>query len=127
MIALITKECRSAASNQFTSVEASCSESTLYYIFRFRTKDKEVEMHVLTVSVFSYTGRKQCSLAAFIVNSFEYTMGKMDLAVKSRINPTSFFRECSSSAAQCLTEGSRVRASPASLRCVIKQDTLIIV
>ena len=83
-------------------------------------------MHVLTVSVFSYTGRKQCSLAAFIVNSFEYTMGKMDLAVNSRINPASFFRECSSSAAQCLTEGSRVRASPASLRCVIKQDTLII-
>ena len=51
MIALITKECRSAAFNQFTSVEASCSESTLHHIFRFRTKDKEVKMHVLTVSV----------------------------------------------------------------------------
>ena len=47
-------------------------------------------MHILTVSAFSYTGRKQCSLAAFIVNSFEYTMGKMDLAVKTQINPTSF-------------------------------------
>ena len=56
-------------------------------------------MHVLTVSVFSYTGRKQCSLAAFIVNSFEYTMGKMDLAVKTQINPTSCFKERSSSAA----------------------------
>ena len=33
---------------------------------------------------------KLCSLAAFIVNSFEYTMGKMDLAVKTQINPTSF-------------------------------------
>ena len=92
MNALKTIEWCSADSDQFASVEASCSESTLYYIFRFRTKDKEVKMHVLTVSVFSYTGRKQCSLAAFIVNSFEYTMGKMDLAVKTQINPTSFLR-----------------------------------
>ena len=85
MNALITIEWCSADSDQFASVEASCSESTLYYIFRLRTKDKEVKMHVLTVSVFSLTGRKQCSLAAFIVNSFEYTMGKMDLAVKHRL------------------------------------------
>ena len=43
VIALITQECRSADSNQFTFVEASCSESTLHHIFRFRTKDKEVK------------------------------------------------------------------------------------
>ena len=33
---------------------------------------------------------KLCSLAAFIVNSFEYTMGKKDLAVKTQINPAAF-------------------------------------
>ena len=57
VIALITKECRSADSNQFTFVEASCSESTLHHIFRFRTKDKEVKKLVLTLSVLRLTDR----------------------------------------------------------------------
>ena len=57
VIALITKECRSADSNHFTFVEASCSESTLHHIFRFRTKDKEVKKLVLTLSVLRLTDR----------------------------------------------------------------------
>ena len=50
--ALITKACRSADSNQFSSVEASCSESTLHHIFRFRTKDKEVKKSLYSHCLF---------------------------------------------------------------------------
>ena len=38
-------------------------------------------------------------------------------------------QECSGSVVECLTnetDGPRVRASPASLRCVLEQDTLIL-
>ena len=126
MIALITKECGSTDSSKFTSIEASFLESTLHHIFKFRTKDKEVKNACTHVVCFELDRMKLCSLAAFIVNSFEYTMGKMDLAVKTQINPTSFFRERSSSVVWCLTEGPRVRASPASLRCVLELDTLIL-
>ena len=78
-----------ADSNQFTSVEAICLESTLHHIFRFRTKDKEVKNYVLTLSVFKWTERK-CSLAAFYSELVWIHHGKMDLAVKTQIYSKSF-------------------------------------
>ena len=62
----------------------------------------------------------------FIVNSFEYTMGKWTWPSKHRFI-LNHFRERSGSVVKCLTEGPRVRASPASLRCVNEQNTLILV